>query len=91
MYRLRGEIEHGFSTLKLHFGLEEFHVRGKQAVKVHVFLSLMLRVAYAIASYKMNSSATAERPYRSYRWRDKEFRVGLHVSSRVQMANDIIG
>jgi len=43
MYRLRGEIEHGFSTLKLHFGLEEFHVRGRQAVKVHVFLSLMLR------------------------------------------------
>jgi len=51
-YDYRAEAEHGFSTLKLHFGLENLHVKGWDKVKVHVFLCLTVRLVHAIAVHK---------------------------------------
>lgn len=54
LYGNRVEIEHAFSTLHEHFGLDgkAIFVRGFQQVKAHVFLALICRVAWAMAVYR---------------------------------------
>jgi transposase len=60
-YRARAEAEHGFSSLKEHFGLESFSVRGWNRVKVHAFLCLILRLMHAIAVHKTSPGISVRR------------------------------
>ena len=45
--KYRAEIEHSWSTVKEHFGLEKFYVRGWNNIKVKFFLTLILRHIHA--------------------------------------------
>lgn len=45
--RYRAEIEHSWGTLKEHFGLEKFFIRGWKNVKVKFFITLALRHIHA--------------------------------------------
>lgn len=49
-YRQRVAVENTNNVLK-HMGLEDLHVKGWNAVKTHVFIILILRLAIAIARY----------------------------------------
>ena len=60
-YRARAEAEHGFSTLKKHFGLEKFSVKGWNRVKVHAFLCLILRLMHAITVHKTRPGISVRR------------------------------
>jgi len=50
VYRRRGAVENTNNVLK-QMGLEGLHVKGWNAVKTHVFIILILRLAIAIARY----------------------------------------
>jgi len=50
--RYRSEVEHTISTLKEHFHLLDFHVRGWEKVETHVFFVLCLRLLHGIATFK---------------------------------------
>lgn len=53
-YKERLEGEHAISTLKEHFSLEKFYVKGWNRVKVHTFLCMISRLMHAIAVHKTN-------------------------------------
>ena len=48
----RPEVEHAISTLKEHFHLLDFHVRGWKKVESHLFFVLSLRLLHGIATFK---------------------------------------
>lgn len=48
----RSEVEHAISTLKEHFHLLDFHVKGWKKVETHVFFVLCLRLLHGIATFK---------------------------------------
>jgi hypothetical protein len=48
----RSEVEHSISTLKEHFHLLDFHVRGWKKVETHVMFVLCLRLLHGIATFK---------------------------------------
>lgn len=50
IYKKRSAVENTYNVLK-QMGLEDLHVRGWNAVKTHVFIILILRLAIAIARY----------------------------------------
>ncbi|MEM4258257.1 MAG: transposase [Candidatus Thermoplasmatota archaeon] len=49
-YKQRAAVENTNNVLK-QMGLEDLHVKGWNAVKIHVFIILILRLAIAIARY----------------------------------------
>ena len=53
---LRAEVEHTFSTLKEHFHLLDFHVRGRKKVETHLLFVLCMRLIHGIATFKMGKS-----------------------------------
>lgn len=53
---LRAEVEHTFSTLKEHFHLLDFHVRGRKKVEAHLLFVLCMRLLYGIATFKIGKS-----------------------------------
>lgn len=48
----RSEVEHAISTLKEHFHLLDFHVKGWKKIETHVFFVLCLRLLHGIATFK---------------------------------------
>lgn len=60
-HKERVEAEHAISTLKEHFGLEKFSVKGWNRVKVHTFLCMILRLMHAIAVHKTNPFASVRK------------------------------
>ncbi len=50
---LRAEVEHTFSTLKEHFHLLDFHVRGRKKVETHLLFVLCMRLIHGIATFKI--------------------------------------
>jgi hypothetical protein len=53
---LRAEVEHTFSTLKEHFHLLDFHVRGRKKVETHLIFVLCMRLIHGIATFKIGKS-----------------------------------
>ena len=53
---LRTEVEHTFSTLKEHFHLLDFHVRGREKVETHLLFVLCMRLLHGIATFKIGKS-----------------------------------
>ncbi|MBU0760064.1 MAG: transposase [Nanoarchaeota archaeon] len=53
---LRTEVEHTFSTLKEHFHLLDFHVRGREKVEAHLLFVLCMRLLHGIATFKIGKS-----------------------------------
>jgi len=53
---LRAEVEHTFSTLKEHFHLLDFHVRGREKVETHLLFVLCVRLLHGIATFKIGKS-----------------------------------
>ena len=53
---LRAEVEHTFSTLKEHFHLLDFYVKGRKKVETHLLFVLCLRLLHGIATFKMGKS-----------------------------------
>ena len=49
-FKKRSAVENTNNVLK-QMGLEDFHVKGWNAVKTHVYIILILRLAIAIARY----------------------------------------
>lgn len=54
----RAESEHGWSTMKERFGLEDIHVKGWKKVKAHAFLCHIHRYADAFAVHKYHPEAS---------------------------------
>jgi len=52
----RAEVEHAIGTLKEHFHLLDFHVKGIQKVGVHVLFVLCMRLLHGIATFKAGYS-----------------------------------
>lgn len=48
----RSEVEHSISTLKEHFHLLDFHVKGWKKVETHAMFVLCLRLLHGIATFK---------------------------------------
>lgn len=59
-YKQRVAVENTNNVLK-QMGLEDIHVRGWNAVKTHVFIILILRLAIAIARYYKNQDCNIRR------------------------------
>lgn len=53
---LRAEVEHAFSTLKEHFNLLDFHVKGREKVETHLMFVLCMRLLHGIATFKSGKS-----------------------------------
>src|SRR3989338_4158145 len=53
---LRAEVEHTFSTLKEHFHLLDFHIRGREKVETHLLFVLCMRLLHGIATFKIGKS-----------------------------------
>lgn len=50
---LRTEVEHTFSTLKEHFHLLDFYVKGRKKVETHLLFVLCTRLIHGIATFKI--------------------------------------
>jgi hypothetical protein len=60
VYRRRCAVENTNNVLK-QMGLEDLHVKGENAVKTHVYIILILRLAIAIARYHNDQQSNLRR------------------------------
>jgi len=60
VYRRRSAVENTNNVLK-QMGLEDLHVKGRNAVKTHVYIILILRLAIAIARYHNDHQSNLRR------------------------------
>lgn len=59
--RYRAEVEHSWGTIKEHFGLEKFYVRGWKKVRVKFFLTLILRHIHASYMFENHPEVSVRR------------------------------